>query len=355
VFINSIMYGSSEIYASPDASLKYENSYIKINFVGITFQQPKKVLYRYRMLGLNRNWILNTSGSVDYSSIPPGDYTFEVIAKKIDSDWSTAASYHFTIRRPFWMTSWFIFLAYASMFTFVGSGIFYLRKSQRRKKYKKLKEQDHIVELEQKALNALMNPHFIFNALNSIQQYIFYNDTESAVNYLSLFAKLTRKNLDAMMKKTVTLHDELERLDLYLKFEKLRFGHKLQYEIQYEPDLDPEEIYLPPMVLQPFVENAIWHGVMTLPEGGLITIKVEVMNEAMYKIEITDPGTGFESVSGIKNSERFSHASESMQLTLERLKYWVQMRKTLFELKIEANDPGADTYKGTKVILVLPM
>jgi ligand-binding sensor domain-containing protein/anti-sigma regulatory factor (Ser/Thr protein kinase) len=355
VYFNAALYGSSDISDKQDTTLQYNKSYMKFNFVGITYQQPKKVVYRYRLVGADDRWFPNTTGAVDYAGLMPGDYTFEVMAKKIDSDWSLPGKFHFTIRAPFWMKDWFRVLMFSFLFSGMGLGTYGAIRIRRKQKDKKLALQNRMVHLEQQALNALMNPHFIFNALNSIQQYLHKNDTDSAHLYLSLFAKLTRKNMEAVMKNSVTLEDEIERLELYLKFEKLRFGAKLQYHINMEDDLETDDIFIPPMVLQPFVENAIWHGIMPLPEGGSIYINAGKLNDSQYKVEIRDTGMGIEASRELKKSTGLPHTSKGMKLTIERLELWTRISHSNFELKAEQGESSEGDYAGTTITLILPL
>jgi len=355
VYISSIQYGSTLLSSDHDTILKYENNYVKFNFIGITYQQPKNVLYKYRLQGASLNWELNSSGAVDYPSLAPGDYIFEVMAKKADSDWSRPTRFHFIIKAPFWMQGWFYFLLYTLLFIALGIIFYVFSRLKRRENEKKFAIQKRMAQLEQQALGALMNPHFIFNALNSIQQYLHQNDTLAANKYLSLFAKLTRQNMEAIVKNNVSLEEELERLELYLKFEKLRFGDKLKYHLEIPQDLETDEIDIPPMVLQPFVENAIWHGLMPLDEGGIIFISATKLSPTQYKIEIKDTGIGIENSRELKKSQGLNHKSKGMQLTIERLELWAKGLNTKVKLEIGQGTSKNSKNPGTLVSIILPL
>ncbi len=355
VYINTAMYGPADISGANDTVLKYAHHYIKFNFIGITYQQPLKIIYKYRLIGSDDDWQTNSNGSVDYPALGPGNYIFEAMAKKTDSDWSLPARFHFVIKAPFWMQTWFYFLIYGLLLAGLGFAVYFVSRIKRKQNEKKLILQNRMVQLEQQALSALMNPHFIFNALNSIQQYLHKNDALSANKYLSLFAKLTRKNMEAVVKNSVSLEEELERLELYLNFEKLRFGNKLQYEINIPPDLETDEILIPPMVLQPFVENAIWHGIMPLKEGGDVLITASKINDKQYKIEIKDTGIGIETSRELKNSQGLKHNSKGMQLTIERLELWTKGLNTQFDLIITQGNSESGANPGTVVTIILPL
>ena len=355
VYINSVQYGSSVISGSRDTVLKYAHDYVRFNFIGITYQQPQKIVYKYRLRGSNDSWETNSSGTVDYPALMPGDYVFEVMAKKTDSDWSLPKTFHFIIKAPFWMKTWFYFLIYGLLLMGLGFAVYLASRLKRKQSEKKFALQNRMAQLEQQALSALMNPHFIFNALNSIQQYLHQNNALAANKYLSLFAKLTRQNMEAVVKNSISIEEELERLELYLNLEKLRFGDKLQYHIDIPADLETDEIAIPPMVLQPFVENAIWHGIMPLSEGGQIFISAKKINDSQCLIEIRDTGMGIDASRELKKSQGLTHNSKGMQLTIERLELWAKGLNVLIDLKIIQGEPVDGGHPGTVIRLILPV
>ena len=354
LYLTSAQYGEDDILQTNNSNLSYNNKYLKFGFIAITFQQPKNVQYMYRLTGADDTWKLNTSGTVDYPALLPGKYIFEIKAKKFNSNWSDTKQFHFVVLAPFWMQTWFYALLYFLLLCFLGMVIYYFIKQKKNAQLKKAEIKNRMVQLEQQALSALMNPHFIFNALNSIQEYLHQNDKLSANKYLSLFARLTRKNMEAVMKNTVSLEDEFERLELYLNFEKLRFGDKLKYKIVIPEDMPVDELHIPPMVLQPFVENAIWHGLMPLEDGGQIIISARMLDEMHYEVVIRDTGIGFKTSMGIKKNQELTHQSKGMILTNERLDLWTKNRGVTFSLLIEEVESGGDVKGGTVVRLKLP-
>ncbi|MDP1725782.1 MAG: two-component regulator propeller domain-containing protein [Bacteroidota bacterium] len=354
MYITTVQYGGISIINSKDSVFAYGNNYLKFGFIALTYQQPLKVQYMFRLNGADDTWKLNTSGSVDYPALLPGEYTFEVKAKKVNSNWSEIRQFHFIIKAPFWMQNWFYVMIWSLILTILAMTIYYIFRQKRNAKLKKREMQNHMVHLEQQALSALMNPHFIFNALNSIQEYLHKNDTLSANKYLSLFARLTRKNMEAVMKNCVSLEDELERLKLYLNFEKLRFGEKLKYEINVPEDMDIEDLLIPPMVLQPFVENAIWHGLMPLTDGGRIIISVKMPDELNYQVIIRDTGIGIDTSKEIKKGQELTHNSKGMKLTKERLDLWSRSIGGKFDLHIQQIQAADGIIGGTEVTITLP-
>jgi len=217
------------------------------------------------------------------------------------------------------------------------------RKRQKIKaEQKELLLKAEISEIELKALRAQMNPHFIFNALNSIADYINKNDAKSADYYLGKFAKLMRGILENSEEKEIPLSEELKMLEFYMDLESLRFKNKFDYEVKIAEDISPENVLIPPMILQPFVENSILHGLAKKDNEGRITIQID-KTENLLKCIIEDNGTGR------KNPNETSGRSYGVKLTKERI--------ALFD-KGQNSDSGVfytDLETGTRVELRLPL
>ncbi len=190
--------------------------------------------------------------------------------------------------------------------------------SKQKELTQKLYYKNKLLALEQQSLNASMNRHFIFNSLNSIQYYINSNDRISANKYLTNFAKLIRKNLDTSISGTslVSLTDEFERLELYISLEKMRFQNKFKHQITIEKTIDTDSISVPPMFLQPFVENSIWHGILPNKTDGEINIFLTQTNRK-YLITIEDNGVGIKESLAKKGNT--NHSSKGMLITSGRL------------------------------------
>jgi len=211
-----------------------------------------------------------------------------------------------------------------------------------------------LLALEQQSLNASMNRHFIFNALNSIQYYINTQDKLSANKYLTSFAKLIRKNLDSSSsgKSLVPLSDELERLELYITLEHMRFQNKFDYSISIGEDIDTDSILIPPMFLQPFVENSIWHGILPMEKNGKIQIDIKRNQQHEITFVIEDNGIGIDNSLAQKNEH--SHVSKGMELTSGRLE--ILKKITNKNIKIvgpfQINDNTNKSF-GTRVIITI--
>jgi sensor histidine kinase YesM len=213
---------------------------------------------------------------------------------------------------------------------------------------------DHqLITLEQKALQSMMNPHFIFNSLGSIQTYILQKKSLEAGMYLSQFARLIRQNLNAINAANISLEEEVDRLRNYLDLEMLRMENKFEYHIEMEENLATDEIMIPSMIVQPFVENAIWHGISTLEEKGEITVGFRKLDEKSLKITIMDNGIG------MQKSQVFSPKSEKhfhlgMEMTRRRLELLGKKYAINTSIQCCEVSPGSPN-PGTKVVLVVPI
>ena len=218
-----------------------------------------------------------------------------------------------------------------------------------------LKKEKKILTLEQDVLRTQMNPHFIFNALNSIKHYIINNEQKNAVHYLNKFSKLIRKILESSSVKEVSLQEELETMDLYMNIENIRFSNEIDYNFNVDQALDLSKIKVPPLVLQPFLENALWHGLSSKKGDKNILLSVYKPSENFIQIDIQDNGIGRKASAQIKSNKTIKRKSIGIELTKERLNNFIKGFKNPFSLSF--NDLFDDQKKpnGTKVILKIPI
>lgn len=226
----------------------------------------------------------------------------------------------------------------------IGALLFYYWKERRRKR-RELVVQSTITSLEQKALQAMMNPHFVFNVMNSIQHFINQCDVKSANQILSGFARLARKHLEICMSSTITVQEELVYLRLYLSLEKIRYSDKMDYEIIIDENIDIEEVIIPSMLVQPFLENAIWHGLMPKDKGGTVKLKFQLQGLDLL-ITIIDDGIGILNSSGMAKSE---HISRGMSLIRERVSLLNKLNKR--HIFIDQQQTGNF---GTEILIRIP-
>jgi LytS/YehU family sensor histidine kinase len=199
-----------------------------------------------------------------------------------------------------------------------------------------------------------MNRHFIFNALNSIQYYINMQDRKSANRYLTSFAKLIRKNLDSSQRMDTTLTEELERLELYLTLEQMRFQQKFSYEIRVGKSINTDEVVLPAMMLQPFLENSIWHGILPSEKEGEIIIQI-TRKATQWEILIDDNGVGIKTSLANKNGNHTAHASHGMDITLNRVRLYRNMTGLNYQIEGPFERQGeSGEILGTRVVIRIP-
>jgi sensor histidine kinase YesM len=216
--------------------------------------------------------------------------------------------------------------------------------------------QRNVADVSLTALRSQMNPHFIFNCLNSIKLYTTQNDNVAAAVYLTKFSRLIRLVLENSPKDKVELRSELESLQLYIEMEVMRFKEKLQYNIHVETNVETDYIEIPPLLLQPYVENAIWHGLMPKEEGGKIDINVSVNDDrSCLQISITDNGIGRKKSEDLKSKTAIKHKSYGMKVTSERIALINQIYKTGADVKIHDLIDGEGNASGTKVTIQIPV
>ena len=212
-----------------------------------------------------------------------------------------------------------------------------------------------IAETEMTALRAQMNPHFIFNCLNSIKLYTLENDSQTASEYLTIFSQLIRLVLENSRSEKVTLQKELETLRLYIELEAMRFKDKVKYRINIAPEIDQQYIDIPPLLLQPYVENAIWHGLMHKKEGGNICINVSLPLEHCLQVEIIDDGIGRNLAAEFKSKSATRQKSFGLKMTSERIDIINQVYNIKADVEIIDLKDAMNNAIGTKVIIKIPV
>lgn len=296
----------------------YRQNNLALHFLTINYRQNGRIAYRYSLNPGQKDWIFTQNTSVDFSALQYGHYVFEVQSQNEDGFWSDSATFSFRIHPPFWRTAWFFSLLLLA----AGGSVYGLYRYRVRQIRLEAEREAEVVrqmaELERSALRAQMNPHFIFNCLNSISSLINKGDKLSANYYLGAFAKLIRAALNHSRVGKISLEDELQLLENYLKMEQLRFENGFDYDIRLGEAVEPFEIEIPPMLTQPFVENAIIHGLAGKEERGKISLLCELEND-LLKISVMDNGVGIEQSKKQQNARESLHKSVGMTITKRRL------------------------------------
>jgi len=330
----------SEVFLTNDTRNILKNQHIPFDKKSIEFHfklfdfNNSNINYQYRIREISEDWKTTFSNVVSYESLKPGNYTFELRA---DNNYIDA--FPFSVDAPFWYLWWFriiLFIVFLSVLALIYK---YLLNSKVKKADEQHRMQLLLASAEQDALRAQMNPHFIFNSLNSIQSLILQNNTDRAYQYLGSFSKLVRKVLQDSRNIDTTLQNELDFLSLYLELEKLRFESKFSYTIDLKGNVNPEET-IPSMVIQPLIENSIIHGLVpSKNKRNILKVTFEDSEEYIYCI-IDDNGVGRKF-----HQEKPLKKKSSLGIKI------IQERLNLYDFSHQSKVYIEDKSKGTKATI----
>lgn len=339
--------------------IKHSYQSFQVKFNAISFKDIEAVKYYYRIKERDNIWYETKTPVVNYSSLYPGIYTLQVKAVNTSGIESNIENLKFSVLPPFWETWWFYLLAsitaIAILYLIVHLKSRYMKKqfelerANFRIERERLEMERNMIELEQKASRLQMNPHFIFNALNTIKSYYVDDDSTLGNKYINKFAKLLRLILENEDSFT-TLDLEIELLTLYLDLFKIRYKDNFNFNIKVADEINIEELSVPSMLLQPFVENAVIHGLAPKKGKGYINITFEKSGN-MLRCIIEDDGIGRHAASQI--NKNIEHNSKAIVLIQNRLQILSQSSGEKCSLSIEDKvDEGAPS--GTKVTITIP-
>lgn len=355
VKVTSITAGDSVYTSYANLIFKPDQHDITIAFAASNFSSPGSVKYKYK---LNNEWITTDYGSLNFIALSSGAYELQIMAKAQNTDWSEPCLLNFRILPRFTETIWFYILIILS---FIVISLFILIISLRmntKKIRSELELTDRINELKHKALSAMMNPHFIANSLNSVQYLVNSRQYKEANEYIAMMGQLMRKNLDTAGRGFIRLSEEITRLKLYLNIEKLRFQENFTFKIVVGTDVNPNVIMIPNMIIQPFVENSLWHGIINSGKSGLLTISFNFEDVDIDSvicrsliIKITDNGIGIKEA---KKHKKEDHISKGIQIIEERLSLLSAKMHLPQPIVFEDLSSQDDDSQGTEVIISLP-
>jgi ligand-binding sensor domain-containing protein len=266
---------------------EHDRNNLHFSFTGINFQHASTLLYKYRLSGSDRRWNQSSERSVIYNALPPGDYTFEVLIASAGIQNPKGITYTFSILPPFYNTWWFRTL----MAIFLISLTYLLVARRISTIRRQALIQNDLNIFRDRALRSQMNPHFIYNSMNAIQNFIKKNDTDTSIDYLALFSRLMRTTFNNSGETEISLDKDLEAVTMYAEIENMRFSGRFKLHISYDAGLAPSKIMLPPFLIQPFIENAILHGFATTSGTGNIWINIALESRGI-KISVKDDGAG---------------------------------------------------------------
>lgn len=314
------------------------------------FLTSEKTNYRYRLEGHGRDWIITDylNRNINYENLSPGEYSLEIEATDRNGEWSASRNLTIIIKPFFYQRKIFIILLALAI-----SGLIYLIISLYLRNFR---NKNRLIndELKLQALRGQMNPHFIFNSLNSINYFISNNDKLSANRYIADFSRLIRTILSNMGSDYVSFSIEMNSVRDYLEIEHLRFGDKFDYILDISGVNEVETLEIFPGLIQPFIENAIWHGVRALNDRkGFIRIKVSMPVKEKLACIIEDDGIGRRASQEMsKNS--VGHKSHGISIVLERLQIVSKLRSVSYGLEISDLYPGRNE-PGTRVKIDIPV
>ena len=344
--------------------LKHNQNNLLLKFSVLEFSDPTLNRLKYFLTKERQDTILtNHTNPIQFNLLAPGNYQLAIHAANSDEVWTgTPSHYFFTILPPWYQTWWArllgFFVLIAGIYAYYRFRINQIKKQaefKRKEAEFKQKEAEYkqlAAETETAVLRLQMNPHFIFNSMNSISNYILEKDIDSANSFLTRFSHLMRTILDRSEQNFTDISDEVELLTHYLDIEAIRLGKQMDYRFVVDPKLDPDETLLPTMILQPFVENAIWHGISPKDGTGLINIRF-LLYQDLLLCEVEDNGVG--RAYHQKRTTTIEHESKALSITERRLSLLPQVKnkKAHFEI-IDIFDESGNA-NGTKVQLFLPL
>jgi hypothetical protein len=357
VFITSISIDSIKYLFPPFPKVEFDDveNDLRITYAIPNPEHPQKVKYEYILEPRDRTWTaVEGKNVVEFHDLPAGKYTFKVRGDE-GMGWTRETSLSVMITIPFWQTRTFPIALMSGILLMFGMG-YLINDRIRVKRETTLKSEfkQQLDEIQMTALRAQMNPHFLFNSLNSIKYYAISKTKEDTADYLSKCALLVRAILNNSKSHTISLKEELEALQLYIEIEHLRLEGKFDFEIDVDKGLRIEQAQIPPMILQPYVENAIWHGLMHKSNKGRLTVQVKDLGPQIQCI-IEDDGVGRLKAQEIEKEQGQHKKSVGMKITSDRIALINKMYNIDTHIHIvELMDQHGEA-AGTRVIINIPI
>lgn len=336
-------------------NLKHNQNYFSFQLSAFDYCERNDLKYSYKLEGFDKNWIdMGNDRMGYYTNVDPGSYTLKFRVRNITKNWVEGKQkLSISIQPPFWKTKLFAFLLFGLI-----SGLvywFFQFKLQTMQREERLRSEFEIKihELENSALRTQMNPHFIFNCLNTINAFVQKNDRANAGLMISKFSKLIRMILNHSREKRISLKEELEALELYIQIESTRFESKFEYQISVAPDIYTDAIEFPSLIIQPFVENAILHGLLPLREKGFLSISISTEDKHLM-CRIKDNGIGRDAAKQLRPQQ--SHQkSHGLEITLKRIELYNLEHKFAGVVKILDLRDSQGNASGTLIEIPIAM
>jgi ligand-binding sensor domain-containing protein len=348
-YIESVSMNDEPYNAMDTPVLSYDKKNLHIQASLIAYKNTQQQRFIYKLIGYDKNWHYSATGDIQYTNLPHGKYDFTIYGLNNDNLRSNKpATFAFVIKKPFWLTWWFIkleIILFSALIYLIFK--FWKNKIEKREHTKTLINQK-IAEFKMTALRAQMNPHFVFNAISSIQHYILKQDTFKSYNYLAKFSLLIRTILDNSKEEYIALSQEISTLKLYIELEQIRFKQPFQFIFDIDEKLELET-YIPTMLIQPYVENSIWHGLMPKKTNCILHLTLKKTDHHIF-VSIKDNGVGRDKSGKTTNL----HVSKGMSITEQRIKELEVSNGKKFSVNILDLTDNKGSSTGTEVQIIIP-
>jgi len=347
VYLKSIHIKNQPFLVCDSLVLNYNQNDFRIQYELITYKKTDTRTFFYKLVGYDKNWSISNTGDIQYTNIGYGNYTLIVYGVNNDGLRNKIPySINFIIKRPFWFTWWFILIIVILIMVLIYISAHYWRKRIEKKERDKAVINQKVAEFKMTALRSQMNPHFIFNAIGSIQHFILQNEAKQSYNYLAKFSMLIRNILNNSREEYISLEQEIITLKLYIELEQIRFTNPFEFIIDMDETIDME-IDIPTMLIQPYIENSIWHGLMPKSSGGILELILRKTDSTLHVI-IRDNGVGR------KMKTAHQHISKGMSITEQRIETLEATSQKKFNTRIVDLKDEQGNLIGTEVNLIIP-
>ncbi|MDX8338206.1 histidine kinase [Draconibacterium sp. IB214405] len=346
-YVSKVLLDDEEVSLNEEGISYRNKDRLNIEFSSLNFSSSP-ANYAYMLEGVNNDWITGTANQVVYLNLKPGEYTFKLKSRKNMEPYSEVIELPIVVVPTFYQL---LITKIVAILILLFLGFLVVRSYYRRQLLVREKD-NQLVTLENRALQSMMNPHFIFNSLGSIQKFLLQNKAEEAGTYLSQFARLIRQTMNSIKSNSVLLEDEVDRLRNYIELERVRMENRFEFAIVIDQKLEEDDYNIPSMIVQPFVENAIWHGISQLENNGKITIRFNYLNEKSLEIVIEDNGIGFEKSKAFSRTK--DHLNMASTLTQKRIQLIGEKYRIKTKIEYEELYPG-EVNPGAKITLLVPI
>ena len=354
--INKISVNATPISINEYNNLEYNQNNIEINYSILSFKTDFSFPLHYKINDSPWEKASTQTRALKLLSLSPGDYKITFKLGEINNTHFKEHVIYLCIKKAYWQNWWFISI-WISLLFFLLIVLARWRINELKQKNKLLNEK---IENEQKyyktslkAIKAQMNPHFFYNALNTIQSFIYSEDKKNASTYLSKFSKLTRLILEMSEKDQITLSEEINTLQLYLDIEKVRFNSDFEFSIQPPKHINTDYIQFPPMLIQPYVENAIKHGLLHKKGAKTLRVQFEIENQLLH-VTIDDNGIGRKLSEEINSKKNNQHTSFSSSANQQRFKI-LSLNNASASVQITDKLDDLNQSLGTTIYLIIPI